>query len=269
MPSSRMLERSETAPAGLENRIDAVFARPHPALICYVPLGDPAIGFELPELYAECGVDVLEIGVPGGFPAYDGPTIASSLARAEHAGVTPARAADTIARWRETLLEQAMVWMTYPGDGAGALVDTAAGAGVDGLLLPAPARRFPVLARQLARRGLHLVHFLPYDPTLRDVREAVAKGRGYVMLQATPGLTGIRSEALPDSAWLIRDLRRLGLEAPLALGIGVSEPAQARAAVKMGADAVIVGSATVEAGLAGPEALRAFLRTLREALDAC
>jgi tryptophan synthase alpha subunit len=36
----------------------------------------------------------------------------------------------------------------------------------------------------------------------------------------------------------------------------------------MGADAVIVGSATVEACLAGPEALASFLRSLREALDA-
>jgi tryptophan synthase alpha chain len=264
-----MLERSETAPARPRNRIDDVFARSQPALICYVPLGDPAIGFALPELYAECGVDVLEIGVPGGDPILDGRTIADSLTRAERAGIDPARAAATIASWRHALPNTAMVWMTYPSDGAGALVDAAGHAGVDGVLFPAPARRFPVLSRQLERHGLHFLHFLPHDPTLRDVREAASKGRGYVMLQATPGLTGARSGQLPDSTCLIRDLRRLGLEAPIALGIGVSEPEQAQAAIRMGAAAVIVGSATVEACLAGPRALRYFLRSLREALDAC
>jgi tryptophan synthase alpha chain len=263
-----MLERNEVAPGRQANRLDAVFARRRPALICYLPLGDPAVDFELPAVYAEAGVDVFEIGVPGGDPVLDGPTIADSLARAEGASVTSSCAADTIAAWREALPNQAMVWMTYPSDGAGALVDAAAAAGVDGVLFPAPARRFPVLSRQLERRGVHFVHFLSHDPALRDVREAAAKGSGYVMLQATPGLTGTRAGPLPDSAWLIDDLRRLGLEAPIALGIGVSEPEQAQAAIRMGADAVIVGSATVEACLAGPEALASFLRSLREALDA-
>jgi len=195
------------------------------------------------------------------------PTIATSLARAELAGVTPARAAELTAAWRETLPAQAMVWMTYPGVEPGALVDPAAAAGVDGLLLPTAARRFPVLARHLERKGLHFLHFLPHDPTLRDVRGAVAKSRGFVMLQAAPGLTGVRNGPLPDSASLIRDLRRLGLDTPIALGIGISTPEHARAAIRMGADAIIVGSATVEACLAGAGELRAFLRSLREALD--
>jgi tryptophan synthase alpha subunit len=36
----------------------------------------------------------------------------------------------------------------------------------------------------------------------------------------------------------------------------------------MGADGVVVGSATVEAAMRGERALRSFLRSLREALDA-
>ena len=152
---SRLLDRAavEGVPAA-GNRLDAVFARSRPALICYLPLGDPALELELPELYAEAGVDVLEIGVPGGAPALDGPTIADSLARAAAAGVTSTSAAETIASWRKALPDQAMVWMTYPRDGAGELIDKVAAAGVDGLLLPTPARRFPVLSRQLERRVL-------------------------------------------------------------------------------------------------------------------
>jgi tryptophan synthase alpha subunit len=64
------------------NRIDGVFERGRPALICYLPLGDPGVGADLVRTYAECGVDVLEIGVPGSYPYLDGPTISASLRRA-------------------------------------------------------------------------------------------------------------------------------------------------------------------------------------------
>jgi tryptophan synthase alpha chain len=250
------------------SRLEAVFRRNRPALIAYVPLGDPSFPYDLPAAYAEAGVDVLEIGVPGASPTRDGPTIAASLARASAAGIDGQAASAVVRGWREGHPDQAMVWMTYPANGSGALVDTLASSGVDGLLLPTSVRHVPVLAEQIERLGIDLIHFLPYDPTLRDIREAANKSRGYVMVQAAPGATGTRFDELPDSAWVLRTLRQLGVQTPIALGIGISSPGQARAAVRMGADGVVVGSATVEAGLQGRAALVEFLRSFREALDA-
>jgi tryptophan synthase alpha chain len=62
-------------------------------------------------------------------------------------------------------------------------------------------------------------------------------------------------------------LRSAGVTAPIALGIGLSTPEHVRAAVGMGADGVVVGSATVEAAMRGGQALRSFLHSLRDALD--
>jgi tryptophan synthase alpha chain len=250
------------------SRLEAVFRRNRPALIAYVPLGDPSLPYDLPTDYADAGVDVLEIGVPGATPTRDGPTIAASLARAAAAGIDGQSASAVIRGWRDEHPDQAMVWMTYPADGSGGLVDTLASSGVDGLLLPTSVRRVAALAGQVERLGIDLIHFLPYDPTLRDIREAANSSRGYVMVQAAPGVTGTRFDELPDSAWVLRALRRLGVQTPIVLGIGISSPDQARAAVRMGADGVVVGSATVEAGLRGREALADFLRSFREALDA-
>ena len=248
------------------NRLDRVFARTRPALICYLPLGDPEASAAQPGVYVECGVDVVEIGVPAAQPFMDGPTIAGSLWRAAAAGLTPTSAADRLALVRADLPGQALVWMSYPhGDGS-LLAGLVSRSGADALLLPRQARRFEGVAATLERHGLYLIHFLPHDPRLRDIAAAQA-ARGYVMLQAAPGVTGSRRGALRDTASAIDLLRRAGVTTPIALGIGLSTPEHVRAALTMGADGVVVGSATVEAAMRGERALRSFLRSLREALD--
>lgn len=250
-----------------ESRVDAAFRRGKPALICYLPLGDPKGGDDLPELYAECGVDILEIGVPGGDPHTDGKTITDSVRRARNAGVNVQRASELIAGYRDALPDVGMVWMTYPPDDPTGLVDAVAASGVDGFLIPSQARTYRALGRQLEDRGVEFVHFLTHDPSLKDVRAAVESSKGFVMLQANPGLTGIKPVVLPDNAGVITMLRRLGLETPIALGIGIGNPEQAKEAIEMGADGVIIGSLTVETLLKGREALREFLLSLREAID--
>ena len=206
--------------------------------------------------------------MPGADPVLDGPTVSDSLTRAATAGTTAAAASDAIASWRTALPDTAVVWVTYPAGEPGALVDLVAASAADGLLFPQPAARFPILARHLARRGVHFLQLLAHDPTVRQAERAARDGRGYVMLQAAPGLTGTKPGTLPDSSVAIRALRTLGVTAPIALGIGISTPEQARAAISMGADGVVVGSATVEAAQRGRRELTSFLGSLRRALDA-
>lgn len=249
------------------DRLGAAFAPGRPALVCYLPLGDPLGADDLPELYAECGVDVLEIGVPGGDPYLDGKAIADSIRRARSVGVTTRRAGELIAEHRRALPDTAMVWMTYPPDDPSALPDAVGASGVDGFLIPLQARAYGALARQLETRGVHFIHFLEHDPHLRDVQAAVESGSGYLMLQANPGPTGLRPAVLPDSARTIEMLRTLGVSTPIALGIGIGNAAQAREAVEMGADGVVIGTLMVETMVRGRDAVRELLLSFREALD--
>jgi tryptophan synthase alpha chain len=248
-------------------RLAAAFASGRPALICYLPLGDPLGGDDLPQVYRDCGVDVLEIGVPGSDPYLDGKTIADSVRRARHAGVNLGKARELVADARAALPDIGMVWMTYVPDDPSGLADAVAASGVDGFLSPVPARTCASLASQLGDRGVDFIHFLQHNPTLKDVGAAVESSRGYVMLQANPGPTGLKPVVLPDSAQTIQMLRTLGLSVPIALGIGIGNVQQAREAVAMGADGIIVGSLTVEKMLQGPSALAEMLSSFREALD--
>jgi tryptophan synthase alpha chain len=247
--------------------LGAAFANGRRGLICYLPLGDPEGGEDLPQLYADCGVDVLEIGVPGGDPYLDGKTISDSFRRARLAGVNLTRARELVAAHRAALPDTGMIWMTYPPDDPTGLLDAVAASGVDGFLTPHSARTYRGLGRRLAQHGVRFIHFLEHDPKLKDVQAAVESSSGYVMLQANPGPTGTHPLVLPDNTAVIRMLRRLGLETPIALGVGIGSPEQARAAVAMGADGVVIGSLTVETLLQGRNALRELLLSLREAID--
>ena len=86
-------------------RLAASFGHGRPSLICYLPLGTPWAATTSRQLYRACGVDVLEVGVPGGDPYLDGRTISDSVRRARLAGVGAQRAGELIAAYREELPE--------------------------------------------------------------------------------------------------------------------------------------------------------------------
>jgi len=118
-------------------------------------------------------------------------------------------------------------------------------AGVDGLILcDCRPRRWGTSGRHGAA-GVHPV--LLIAPTSPDRRISLISTRsgGYIYYVSLRGVTGTR-DRLPDGlAAGIGRVRAL-TDKPLAVGFGISTPAQAQAVAGL-ADAVIVGSAVVAA----------------------
>ena len=93
---------------------------------------------------------------------------------------------------------------------------------------------------------------------------AAAQTDGWLYLVTVAGTTGARRELSPALAGLVERTRRV-TQLPLYAGFGISTPEQARAAAEL-ADGVVVGSRAVEVAEEGPDALRAYVTTLRKAL---
>ena len=139
--------------------------------------------------------------------------------------------------------------------------------GVAGVLLTdLPAGSDPGVESALQQSPLDLIRLVA--PTTRPDRLAasVAGAQGFVYLVARLGVTGATAalaEGLADSIARVRRATPL----PVAVGFGISTPAQARTVAGQ-ADGVVVGSALVEIlGTRGVDAAGDFLRALREALD--
>ena len=126
------------------NRIDRCFAelkqRGEKALVCFLTSGDP--DFEttekLVERIAECGADIVELGVPFSDPLADGPSIQSSSFRALEAGASVSGVLENVRSIRKTC-DVPIVLMTYYNPvqkyGLSRFASDAADAGADGVIL--------------------------------------------------------------------------------------------------------------------------------------
>ena len=260
--------------------IGDVFARARAerraALIAYLVAGDPDGQTTLAVIDAltEAGVDLIELGIPYGDPLADGPTIAAAGGRALANGIKFADSIE-IASAARARGSAPVLFFTYvnPVDryGAERFARDARDAGAVGAIVPdVPLEELDAFAPPLRAAGLAIPLLIaPTTPAPRAARIA-AESTGFVYLVSRLGVTGARRE--PDVAWAGGTIERLrsATTLPLAVGFGISTPAQV-VAVGAVADGVIVGSALIEAyaGFRGAEAARkagAYAASLRAAL---
>jgi tryptophan synthase alpha chain len=229
------------------------------ALVIYLMAGKAT-----PELAAAAvdgGADIVELGFPFSDPLADGPVIRRAGERALAEGMRTRACLDCLARTRELVGDTPLVPMTYAAlleaYGWDRFAADAGAAGATSLIVAdLPAGERPELRR------VQLV-----APTSTDERLRVAADEtdGWLYLVTLTGTTGARAEVSPALAGLVARARAVAA-VPLYAGFGISTPEHARGVAEL-TDGVVVGSRAVEVAEDGPQALGAYVRTLRQALD--
>jgi len=238
-------------------------------------VSDPAVGSvkklviylmaepETPELAraaVEGGADIIELGFPFSDPLADGPVIRRAGERALARGMRTKQCIEVLARARELVGETPIVPMTYAAlleaYGWNRFATAIAEAGATSMIvsdLPA--------GEHASVRRVQLV-----APTSTDERIALAGEQtdGWLYLVTLTGTTGARDDVSPALAGLAERTRRL-VGVPIYAGFGISTPAHAKAAAEL-VDGVVVGSRAVQVAEEGPDALRAYVASLRAAL---
>jgi tryptophan synthase alpha chain len=227
------------------------------ALVGYLPAGFPSVGgaIEAARAMAECGADVIEIGLPYSDPVMDGPVIAEAVHRALAGGTRTAdvlRTVEAVAAAGVPVLVMTY-WNPVEAYGVQAFARDLAAAGGAGLITPD-------LSVEEAGSWLGASESHELDRVFlvapSSVGERVAKitraCRGFVYAVSLMGITGTREAVSADAARLVRRIRE-HTDLPVGVGVGVSNAAQA-AQVAAFADGVIVGSAFVRRLLDDPGA---------------
>ncbi|MFI7689840.1 tryptophan synthase subunit alpha [Nonomuraea sp. NPDC049655] len=220
--------------------------------------------------FAAAGADAVEIGLPFSDPTLDGVTVQQASQAALARGASTRRILADLADVRDVGVP--LIASTYYNlvlhDGPEAFCAALRRAGVDGLIVPdLPVHEADELADVAAAAGIDLVLLAsPATPEPR-LAEIARRSRGFVYAVSLMGTTGERTTLAASAAELTARLRR-GTDRPILLGFGISTPDQAREAGRH-ADGVVVGAAVMRRVLdgAGPDDLRAFVATLRKALD--
>jgi len=256
-----------------ESRLDITWAQLRAdgrnALIPYLTAGYPTTAASLAALRAAAEVaDIIEVGVPFSDPLADGPTIQRSTFEALQQGMTLRGTLDLIAKAE---LPRPVVVFSYLNPvlsyGIERFLRDATALGVAGLLLTdLPAGNDPAIESAVAASSLDLIRLVAPTTRPERLRQAVAGAAGFIYLVARLGVTGASTALaadLPGSVAAVRSATSL----PIAVGFGISTPAQAAKVAGL-ADGVVVGSALVDIlGTRGVGAATDFLRGLREAMD--
>ena len=209
----------------------------------------------------EGGADLLEIGFPFSDPLADGPVIRLAGERALAKGMRTRACLECLAECRQ-LVDVPLVPMTYASIleayGYERFRDDARAAGATGFIVAdLPIEAHPELPR------VQLV--APTTPSER-IRLAAEHTDGWLYLVTLTGITGARSALSSQLPALVARAREV-TGVPLLAGFGISTPEHAAEAASL-ADGIVVGSRAIEvAEESGPDGLRAFVASLRAALD--
>ena len=235
------------------NRIEERFQRlkkvGQKGFVVYIGAGDPDLDatHDLALAFDEIGVDVLELGVPFSDPLADGLVNQLAAQRGLESGTTPSRLLETVAKIRDTSQIPIVLYVYFNilhKHGLAKFVNSAAAAGVDGLLvLDLPPEESENYESLMADAGICPIYLVaPTTPPDR-VALIVKRGRGFIYYVSREGVTGMQqtvSETIGEMTGIIRE----NTDIPIAVGFGISNPEQA-AAVAKNAEAVVVGSAIV------------------------
>jgi tryptophan synthase alpha chain len=221
-------------------------------LVAYVMAGDPDPDRSLAIVtgLARAGADLIELGMPFSDPMADGPPIQRAALRALSAGMSLAGVFDLVRRFRRGDSDTPIILMGYLNPilslGVAAFAHAAAAAGADGVIVvDCPPEEAAPLADALDAEGLALVRLATPTTDAARLKVVAQRTRGFVYYVSVAGVTGGKAaEADLVAPAVARVKAATGL--PVAVGFGVRTPGQAAAIAKV-ADAVVVGSALVDA----------------------
>jgi tryptophan synthase alpha chain len=235
------------------NRIVEKFAQLKSAgkkcFVVYVGAGDPQLEVtrQLALAFDQAGVDILELGVPFSDPLADGLVNQLAAQRGLESGTTPPKLLETVAAVRKDSQIPIVLYIYFNlihKVGLEKFIADAARAGVDGLLVldlpPEESDNYETLMKQAGLCHIYLV-----APTTPEDRMAliVKRASGFIYYISREGVTGMQTSVAANLASQVAKIRA-HTNLPIAVGFGISNPAQAKA-VAAAADGCVVGSAIV------------------------
>lgn len=241
------------------------------ALIGYIPAGFPTIeGCKAAiDVLIESGFDAVEIGYPYSDPVMDGPIIQEAADLALRNGV---KAKDVLATLAHTTSRgAAAVVMTYWNPieqfGVDQFASAIAHAGGSGVITPDLSFEQASPWKESANRaGINTIFVVAPSTTDERLKKVAGITSGFIYAASLMGVTGTRTTISDSAQELVARIRKIS-DLPVAVGLGVSTPDQAREVARY-ADGVIIGSALIKELLGKDldEGL-AKLRTLAQSLS--
>ena len=265
-----MTSMTGAAPTTLERVLSAAKSENRAALIGYIPAGFPSITGCLAaiDVLIESGFDAVEIGYPYSDPVMDGPIIQQAADLALRNGIKARDVLTTLnhASSRGAAAVVMTYWNPIEQFGVANFAQAIASAGGSGVITPDLSfEQAQPWKESATQAGINTIFVVAPSTTDERLKKVAGITSGFIYAASLMGVTGTRTAISNSAQELVSRIRKF-TQLPIAVGLGVSTPEQAKE-VAAYADGVIIGSALIRELLdTNLEVGLANLRTLAQSL---
>jgi len=243
----------------------------HKVLITFITAGDPSLPATEKLVYdlEKSGADIIELGIPFSDPLADGPVIQASHQRALGKDISLSQVFGLVNKIRNKTNIPIVFMLSYNlvlKYGEQKFYNDCEHFGVNGAIIPDLTPEEFVGPGPAGRKTDQIFLIAPTSSEER-IKLVAEESSGFIYLISVAGITGKRRALAENLQELVSRIKKYS-KLPVAIGFGISTPAQAAQAAKV-ADGVIVGSAIVD--LIAKKKFKAiprFIASLRKAIDA-
>ncbi len=240
-------DRDRDIDIDIDINIDDAFSKGK-ALIGFLTAGDPNLEKtkEYIHIMENAGVDLIEIGIPFSDPIAEGEVIQRANLRALSVGTTTDKIFEMVKQVRSEI-SVPLVFLTYINPifvyGSDRFFENCKSAGISGVIIPdLPYEEKGEIISYSNAHGIKIITLIA--PTSNDrIKMLAQNAEGFVYLVSSMGVTGVRSDIKTDIDAIVREIKSV-TETKIAVGFGISTPAQAKSFAAI-SDGVIIGSAIV------------------------
>ena len=219
------------------------------ALIAYIMAGFPDERATIATVrgLVKGGVDIIELGFPFSDPLADGPVIQNASTKSLENGTKISNFFNIVKKIRKET-NTPLVLMTYTNIlyniGYVKFISEAKKAGIDGFILPDMSIEESKDYLQAAKNNADTIFLISPNTSKSRIKKIAKVSTGFLYLVAVYGTTGVKTGIKNYTLQAIKDVKNQTKgKVPVGVGFGVSTPEDVKKYVKVGADAVIVGSA--------------------------
>ena len=253
------------------SRISELFKKKSKKVLnVYCTAGFPRLDSTLEVLTAlqDNGADLIELGMPYSDPLADGPVIQASSTKALENGMTISTLFSQLKGMRPSISVPVLL-MGYMNPvlqyGFEKFCESAAGVGVDGLILPdLPIYEFETEYGPVMKRyGLDFIFLVTPETSEERVRKVDSLSSGFLYAVSSSSTTG-KNKEINDQQVYFERLEKMRLSNPVMVGFGIRDKASFEAACQH-ANGAIIGTAYIKAlenGNSVAGATREFLDTI-------
>ncbi|MGM9986723.1 MAG: tryptophan synthase subunit alpha [Bacillaceae bacterium] len=234
----------------LEQHLTMLKKKKEKAFVAYLMVGEHGVEETKNQIryLDQCGVDVIELGIPFSDPVADGPVIAEAGQRALNREITIRAIFEMVKEVRQ-FTDTPIVLMTYVNPvfqyGVDDFFAAASQVGVDGVILPdVPFEERKPFLDVCEQEDICYISFISLTSSLKRMDAILKEARGFIYGITVTGITGKHQAYEQEIFHLLKEAKEK-TNIPLFAGFGISSPEHVQQFINV-CDGVIVGSKIIE-----------------------